>query len=107
MDNKKTRSEETNPALETVVEPETPLKEMFVDYVGNKVSPEDDSVTVEMIVETLAEEFPEFLMVVAEENWIRGYHQALFDVDTGAQLREQELQEKLNLETEEKVDENG
>jgi len=44
MDNKKTQSEEANPALETVVEPETPLKEMFVDYVGNKVSPEDDSV---------------------------------------------------------------
>jgi len=86
MDNKKTQSEEANPALETVVEPETPLKEMFVDYVGNKVSPEDDSVTVEMIVETLAEEFPEFLMVVAEENWIRGYHQALEDVEEGEKL---------------------
>jgi len=36
-----------------------------------------------MIVETMADEFPEFLMVIAEENWIRGYHQALEDINLG------------------------
>ena len=85
MDNN-TKNEKDNPALEESVAPETPLKHMFVDYVGNKKKPEDDAVTVEMIVETLAEEFPEFLMAVAEENWIRGYQQALDDVEEGEKL---------------------
>ena len=31
----------------------------------------------------MAQEFPEFLMAIAEENWVRGYHQALEDVNTG------------------------
>jgi len=81
-----TKTENDNPGLDEEVSPETPLKHMFVDYVGNKKKPEDDTVTVEMIVETLAEEFPEFLMAVAEENWIRGYQQALDDVEEGEKL---------------------
>lgn len=85
MDND-TKTENDNPGLDEEVSPETPLKHMFVDYVGNKKKPEDDTVTVEMIVETLAEEFPEFLMAVAEENWIRGYQQALDDVEEGEKL---------------------
>jgi len=32
------------------------------------------------------------LLVVAEENWIRGYHQALEDVETGRQAEESELE---------------
>jgi len=75
-----------NEQAEEVVEKDTQLKEMLVDYVGEKHTPEDDEVTVGMIVETLAEEFPEFLMVVAEENWIRGYHQAMHDVTEGERL---------------------
>ena len=51
------------------------LKEYMIDYVGNKHNPENDDVTVDMVVETLAEEFPEFLLMVAEENYIRGYEQ--------------------------------
>ena len=39
-----------------------------------------------MIVEVMAEEFPEFLMLVAEENWIRGYEQGLADVSEGERL---------------------
>ena len=69
-----------NPVLQKVVEPENDLKEMLVNYVGQKQDPEDDNVTVEMIVETLAEEFPEFVLVLAEENWVRGYNQALADL---------------------------
>ena len=38
-------------------------------------------VTVEMIAETLATEFPEFMLVIAEENWIRGYKQGLDDAE--------------------------
>lgn len=77
-----------------VVEKENPLKNMLVEYVGDKVTPENDEVTVDMIVNVLAEEFPEFLMVVAEENWVRGYHQAMHDVTEGERLAklEQEAQ---------------
>ena len=34
-----------------------------------------------MIAETLAAEFPEFMMVMAEENWVRGYKQGLDDAE--------------------------
>lgn len=59
----------------------TPLKEIIVDFVGNKLNPENDEVTIESITEVFSEEFPEFLLVLAEENWINGYTQALSDVD--------------------------
>tara|TARA_R100000008_G_scaffold58118_1_gene36026 strand:+ start:436 stop:720 length:285 start_codon:yes stop_codon:yes gene_type:complete len=62
------------------VKKDNKLKEILVDYVGNKKEPEDDSVTVEMIVEVIADEFPEFLFVVAQENFLRGYEQALDDI---------------------------
>jgi hypothetical protein len=63
---------------------EGPLKELLVEYVGTKTDTED--VTAEMIVEAMSEEFPEFLMLVAEENWIRGYQQAIHDVDEGHKM---------------------
>tara|TARA_B100001094_G_C18141359_1_gene778071 strand:+ start:418 stop:726 length:309 start_codon:yes stop_codon:yes gene_type:complete len=72
-----------NPSLSEMVEPDNHLKNFLVEYVGDKYNPEDGEVTVEMIVETMASEFPEFLLAVAEENWIRGYHQALDDVELG------------------------
>ncbi|MCW3977745.1 MAG: hypothetical protein NWE77_07420 [Candidatus Bathyarchaeota archaeon] len=66
-----------------VIAAENPLKEMLVNYVGNKFATEEDEgefeVTVQMIVETLAHEFPEFVMIMAEENWTRGYQQGLDD----------------------------
>jgi hypothetical protein len=34
-----------------------------------------------MAVEVFAAEFPEFLMAVAEENFLRGYEQALNDIE--------------------------
>ena len=41
-----------------------------------------------MIIDVLADEFPEFVLALAEENWVRGYQQALTDVDTGKQVVE-------------------
>ena len=41
-----------------------------------------------MIVEVMAQEFPEFVLALAEENWVRGYQQALDDVDTGKKIAE-------------------
>ena len=72
-------SENTN--LNEVVEKDTPIKEWLVEYVGQSHDPDNGEVSVEMIVETMAKEFPEFLMALAEENWIRGYQQAMFDID--------------------------
>lgn len=71
-----------NPTLKETVQKNTVLKEWLVNYVGDKLKPSDGNITVEMIVEVLANEFPEFLMVVAEENFIRGYEQALADVES-------------------------
>tara|TARA_R110000824_G_scaffold110805_1_gene259020 strand:- start:425 stop:712 length:288 start_codon:yes stop_codon:yes gene_type:complete len=79
-----------NPTLDSPVEKTNILKGILVDYVGEKESPDNDEVTIEMIINTLAEEFPEFLLAVAEENWIRGYHQALADVEVGQKLYEEE-----------------
>lgn len=81
-----------NPTLTEEVETDNELKTWLVDYVGEKVEPENGQITVENIVEVMAREFPEFLMAVAEENWIRGYHQALVDVEEGKKLYEQELE---------------
>ena len=72
-----------NPTLKETVKKDTELKKWLVNYVGEKTNPENGNVTVEMIVNVLAKEFPEFLMVVAEENFIRGYEQAIADVEAG------------------------
>ena len=81
-----TKQNDSNPDLEKTVEPENDLKNWLVEYVGAKSENDSPEVTVAMIVDVLAEEFPEFLMAVAEENWIRGYHQGLSDVEMGEKL---------------------
>ena len=69
-----------NETLKEVVSPDTEIKTWLVEYVGEKVQPENNEVTVEMVVETVAEEFPDFLAAIAEENWVRGYQQAMNDI---------------------------
>ena len=64
-----------------IVPTESELKDIIVNYVGNTLNPEDDNITVENIIKVFADQFPEFLLAVAEENWINGYTQALHDVD--------------------------
>lgn len=67
------------------------LKNLVVNYVGNTINPENEEVTVENIVEIFAKEFPEFLLVVAEENWISGYSQALKDTEYMKSENEQDV----------------
>ena len=74
---------ETNPTLKQTVEADNSLKKILVEYTGKKMNPKDNEINVEMIIEVMAAEFPEFLLALAEENWIRGYQQALDDVDLG------------------------
>ena len=85
---------QTNPTLKESVEPDNDLKNMLVEYVGEKVNPQDQNVTVEMIIEVLADEFPEFVLALAEENWVRGYQQGLEDVHSGEKLFKAESNEK-------------
>jgi len=58
-----------------------PLKEMIVSYVGEKLNPDNDEVTVPMITDVIADEFPELALSLAEENWLRGYEQGVKDVE--------------------------
>ena len=81
-----TKEIEKNPTLSETVDPDNDLKNMLVEYVGNALNPEDQSVTVEMIIEVMAKEFPEFILALAEENWVRGYQQGLDDVEAGMKL---------------------
>ena len=66
-----------NPLLAKSVEGDSELKEMLVEYVGTKL--DNEEVTVNMIAEILALEFPEFVFAMAEENFLRGYQLGLDD----------------------------
>tara|TARA_R110000824_G_scaffold122876_1_gene280422 strand:+ start:132 stop:374 length:243 start_codon:yes stop_codon:yes gene_type:complete len=72
--------ENENPALEAPVGTTTGLQELVVNYIGDRLEVEEE-ITVDMAVQVFAAEFPEFLMAVAEENFLRGYEQALTDVE--------------------------
>lgn len=81
------------------VKNDTPLKDLIVDFVGSKLNPENDEVTIEHITEVFSQEFPEFLLKMAEENWINGYTQALNDVDfVKNEMKKHNVTEKHNQE---------
>jgi predicted esterase YcpF (UPF0227 family) len=69
-----------NPCKGASVDLNTELKRWLVEYTGNKFNFDDNLVTPEMVVEVFALEFPELLWLVAEENYMRGYQQALDDL---------------------------
>ena len=73
-----------NPDLHKAVETTTDLKQLIVNYIGTRLDSAGE-VTVDMAVEVFAAEFPEFLMAVAEENFLRGYQQALDDIEHSLQ----------------------
>ena len=67
-----------NPILGMTAEAgESELKDFLVSYTGNIL--DEEKVTVQMIAEVLASEFPEFAFSFAEENYIRGYQLGLED----------------------------
>ena len=68
-----------NPMLAMTVKGDSELKKMLVDYVGAKL--DNEEVTVNMIAEVMAAEFPEFVFAFAEENFLRGYQLGLDDAD--------------------------
>jgi len=67
-----------NPLLAMTTETgESELKDYLVEFVGTKL--EKEEVTVNMIAEVLATEFPEFVFAFAEENFLRGYQLGIDD----------------------------
>ena len=58
----------TNPILAMPVEKDSELKSFLVEYVGTKFDREE--VSVNMVAEILAHEFPEFMYAMAEENFL-------------------------------------
>ncbi len=82
-DNPRTLSEQevhTNPLLALPAETgESELKNFLVEYTGTKL--EEEEVSVNMIAEVLAAEFPEFVFAFAEENFLRGYQLGLNDAE--------------------------
>ena len=77
-----------NPDLKEVVQVDNKLKDFIVNFAGEHLKPENGEVTVEMVVEILASHFPEMLFAVAEENFIRGYEQALNDLNNFSEERQ-------------------
>ena len=67
-----------NPLLAITAEKgESELKDFLVRFVGTKL--DNEEVTVNMIAEVLAAEFPEFAFAFAEENFLSGYQTGLDD----------------------------
>ena len=84
-----TNTTDRSPTLDEVVKADNDLKNLLVQHVGEKLNPKDKNVTIEMVIEVMADEFPELVMTLAEENWIRGYEQGLDDVHVGKSLVEE------------------
>ena len=74
-------SENKNPELLMPIAKNNEMKRLLVNYVGEQLEPENDEVTMEMVIQVMSLEFPEVLLSIAEENFIRGYQQAMWDVD--------------------------
>ena len=87
-----------NPSLKEPIKVDSAFKTLIVDYVGKKLQPKNDEVTLEMVVGVMASEFKELVLLLAEENWIRGYHQAMEDMSEGEKVYHEKLQEAVKIE---------
>jgi|19_taG_2_1085344.scaffolds.fasta_scaffold32408_2 hypothetical protein len=74
-----TDKEQTETAEEIAEETNSELKQFMINYTGHQHNPEDEMITVHMIIHTLAADFPELVYTIAEENFIRGYQLGLDD----------------------------
>ena len=72
-----------NAELGAPVSEDNDLKSFIVQYVGEKAEPSDGMVTLQMVIDVLADDFPSVVFALAEENYLRGYEQGLGDAQTG------------------------
>ena len=71
-----------NNILQKVISIDGELKTKIINYVGKKNNPSNGDVTLEMIIGCLAEEFPEVLLNIAEEYFLRGYEVGINDASS-------------------------
>jgi len=88
---------EAEASMQEVVEPTNVLKSLFVGYVGTKLQPENNEVTIDMCVRVLAEEFPEFLIPVVEQNYLLGYRQCALDLEQYSTEQEERQLTELDV----------
>ena len=67
--------------LDKVVEVRNEIQEDLVRHVENKINVHKDQITIGQVIGILASEFPEIVIAIAEENWVRGYKQGLDDAE--------------------------
>ncbi len=86
--------------------PETELKTWLVEKAGESYEKErkkaeaeigqevewNGDVTVEIITEYMASQFPELVLAIAEENFIRGYRQGLLDIEASERNKNEQKQ---------------
>lgn len=96
-----------NPELTEVVQVDNALKDFIVEYTGEELNPENNEVTVEMVIEVLASHFPEVVFALAEENFIRGYQQAMTDLEVSEQEEQNTPYDHLTQEDVERMKTNN
>ena len=96
-----------NPELTEVVQVDNALKDFIVEYTGEELNPENGEVTVEMVVEVLASHFPEVVFALAEENFIRGYQQAMTDLEVSEEKEQNTPYDHLTQEDVERMKTNN
>jgi hypothetical protein len=74
------------------------LRDYIVSYTGDKLQPEKDEVTIEMVIDILAIEFPEVVLAIATENFLRGYEKGLNDAENGF-MSDEEKPDIFRLDT--------
>ena len=96
-----------NPELTEVVQVDNALKDFIVEYTGEELNPENSEVTVEMVIEVLASHFPEVVFALAEENFIRGYQQAMTDLEVSEEEEQNTPYDHLTQEDVERMKTNN
>lgn len=77
---KEFKEEEWSDTSRTITEYDTTgLAGLILQYIASRSDSEEGEITFEQALEVFADEFPEFVMLIAEENFMRGYHQGLTD----------------------------
>ena len=78
------------------------IKEIILEYISSNNSNNSNNsntipidITIEMVIDTLSKEFPELLLPIAEENYIRGYHEAMDNLNqVEEEMRKQKKEKK-------------
>ena len=96
-----------NPELTEVVQVDNALKDFIVEYTGEELNPENNEVTVEMVIGVLASHFPEVVFALAEENFIRGYQQAMTDLEVSEEEEQNTPYDHLTQEDVERMKTNN